>query len=643
MADDMNSLFEDSEDAMSITSSAPEDPEQHFEIDGGILAERDCEGQTQYLVKWRDYDETYNTWEPPESFDQEITLKEWRAKKMRVSRGLDAAFDFSAFEERVEEILNAKEQRKQRRRAKRARLHSAVITSSSSDKSDIESDAAPEIPPLPEQIPLQSRKKSKVTGSSVISPNEAEQNLEPTKYFTDQERRALVSGLTRVGFEWNEILRLFGPTGSINRDLRLKRSGDLRKETHKIRSELTNLGRDVPIWLQEKSDTVSAQKAAATKDTESNNVASRRIAADSTQTERPSSNENVPEATSSVTRPLIRTGTIYKGTARSLPSPPLESPDSVQNLPRRNSNQSSGLWATMHPSKAAPSSKSQTPKDRQSQKLQPASIERPSRPTMAPIKITNVPKPTATRSGMGVASTSNRRADVNKRFENLSTQNRSNKWMRRERTPDLAKQVFIDLKTGKPPKQTNSTPAIKEPLQRVSETPRSSEVEAEVPHGSIPTANALVDTTEDVIMSDDFTLPFVDGTHTMPQPKPKSPDDSPLFLPENQRSHPSDHDIKQKRTFALREKPSEDSVNKLFGYRVRESHVQGDILIGEPPDGLIPMRLQEFDKNLQRGLLSIKVGHQVHFDLRTRYTAADYKAFLHTVRVQNSAVGQNQY
>ena len=108
-----------SDASVSSNSTAPSEQREQYVIDGGILAERMIDGETQYLVKWEGYDEHRNSWEPEQNFQNRETFEEWREKKTRIARGLEKPFSIVAFEERVQKIMERTAARKQRRRLKR--------------------------------------------------------------------------------------------------------------------------------------------------------------------------------------------------------------------------------------------------------------------------------------------------------------------------------------------------------------------------------------------------------------------------------------------------------------------------------------------------------------------------------------------
>jgi len=60
-------------------SSSRDDSENVFDIED-VLEERTQDGRKQYLIKWLDYDPSFNTWEPFENLSTK-SLQLWENKK----------------------------------------------------------------------------------------------------------------------------------------------------------------------------------------------------------------------------------------------------------------------------------------------------------------------------------------------------------------------------------------------------------------------------------------------------------------------------------------------------------------------------------------------------------------------------------
>lgn len=118
-AETMN--VDDDIDNISLASTAESDQQEEYEVET-ILTELEFDDGVKYLVKWENYPIERSTWEPRESFCDEQTLIDWRRKKQAIAEGKLEEFDLAAWEDRVEALEIAREERKRRRREKRKRL-----------------------------------------------------------------------------------------------------------------------------------------------------------------------------------------------------------------------------------------------------------------------------------------------------------------------------------------------------------------------------------------------------------------------------------------------------------------------------------------------------------------------------------------
>ena len=228
------------DDSISLTSTAPSEPKEEYPIEG-ILAERVINGTARYLVKWEGYTDERCTWEPKSSFQDDQTFHDWQNKKMRISRGLDLAYDVSALETRVENWIEMTEKRKARRRAKRIRLGLPVDSESEGENSDVNAAKALEEDSSDPDQPLKKRR-----GSS-----KSDLRTKQRRRWTPKEEAALKSGLELVkGPFWNEILRFFGPAGTKSQDLKDRDALDLEAKTLQLRIDYLKSGRGVPQYLQ---------------------------------------------------------------------------------------------------------------------------------------------------------------------------------------------------------------------------------------------------------------------------------------------------------------------------------------------------------------------------------------------------------
>ncbi len=246
------------DDSISLTSTAPSEPKDEYLIEG-ILAEREEDGTTRYLVKWEGYPDERCTWEPASSFQDEQTFHDWQNRKMRTNRGLETPYNVSALEMRVEDWLEASEKRKARRRAKKIRLGLPLDPGIEEGNSDHTSSEALEEDHSESDRPSKKRRGSSppaaraksrpdkgVTGSS-----KSNSRLDPSPQWTPKEEAALKHGLELLkGPYWEEILGFFGPTGTISQDLRDRDALDVEAKTLKLKIDYVKSGRDVPQYLQ---------------------------------------------------------------------------------------------------------------------------------------------------------------------------------------------------------------------------------------------------------------------------------------------------------------------------------------------------------------------------------------------------------
>lgn len=129
--DDPESDVEASSDGMSGDEWPVED----------VLARSDSfeDGITRWLVKWENFDEHENTWEPRENLGEDC-WNQWLEKNKRISRGEEKPFDLAAFWKRKEKYdadkarQEAIEERNERQRQERILQQELEDDSSSSDE-----------------------------------------------------------------------------------------------------------------------------------------------------------------------------------------------------------------------------------------------------------------------------------------------------------------------------------------------------------------------------------------------------------------------------------------------------------------------------------------------------------------------------
>lgn len=126
-----------SDDDISITSTAPSEPQEEYDLEC-ILGQKKVDGEDMYLVKWTGYPLERCTWEPESVFCNPQTLQDWARKQKAVARGEEKAFDVDALERKIKAFEEATIKRRERRRKKRERL--GYPTKPASDEDDSTSD-----------------------------------------------------------------------------------------------------------------------------------------------------------------------------------------------------------------------------------------------------------------------------------------------------------------------------------------------------------------------------------------------------------------------------------------------------------------------------------------------------------------------
>jgi hypothetical protein len=141
------------DDAISITSSHSDQysSDQEFLVER-ILAEKKGEdGKMYFLIFWANYPEEKSTWEPRKNIQDPEILQTWKERKDQEAKGIKTSFNLAKFNARLQELAQAKEDRRRRRKIKRRRLGIPVSpdpdTRRRADDSDstkaMESDGAP--------------------------------------------------------------------------------------------------------------------------------------------------------------------------------------------------------------------------------------------------------------------------------------------------------------------------------------------------------------------------------------------------------------------------------------------------------------------------------------------------------------------
>lgn len=169
------------EDDISLTSTAESVFQDEYEVET-IHAQDIINGQKLYLVKWKGYEDLRCTWEPRDSFNTREILQEWKNKKRQIKRGTRQPFDVEAWQAEMEAFENARQDRKRRRRAKRARLgllesddhdqEATAVPTVAAPIADVEMTVPPAAPldtPSDDEMPLIHRKGVEQTDSPSIA------------------------------------------------------------------------------------------------------------------------------------------------------------------------------------------------------------------------------------------------------------------------------------------------------------------------------------------------------------------------------------------------------------------------------------------------------------------------------------------
>lgn len=245
----MNQMFDENadltdDDSISITSTAPSEPREEYAVDT-VLAARETDGVTQYLVKWEGYPEERCTWEPATSFQSLDTLSDWDEKKLRIEQGLEVACDVDDLLKRIDIWIKSSQDRKSRRRAKRIRLGLPVASDDTDDEASFNSQGSShDEDPEDLRVSAQNDDKNRQVETSAPAENRRQQ-------WSPEEEQALVDGLELAnGPHYDQILSHFGSTGIINQSLKNRTTRDLQIKAQDLRDEYEENDMPIPHYLQ---------------------------------------------------------------------------------------------------------------------------------------------------------------------------------------------------------------------------------------------------------------------------------------------------------------------------------------------------------------------------------------------------------
>lgn len=239
------------DDSISLTSTAPSEPQEEYAVET-VLAERETDGVTQYLVKWEGYPEERCTWEPATSFQSLDTLSDWDKKKLRIEQGLEAPCDVDNLLKRIDAWIKSSEDRKSRRRAKKIRLGLPVASDETDDEASFNSQGSSHDED-PEDLRVSTQNDDKNRQVETFAPAENRR-----QQWSLEEEEALVRGLELAnGPHYDQILSHFGSTGTTNQSLKHRTTRDLQLKAQDLRDEYGENDIPVPHYLQsvgERSD-----------------------------------------------------------------------------------------------------------------------------------------------------------------------------------------------------------------------------------------------------------------------------------------------------------------------------------------------------------------------------------------------------
>jgi chromo domain-containing protein 1 len=115
-----SAIIADDDDAVSVTSTIPDDTDAEWTV-SDVLAEKEFEGQLQYLVKWQGRPLSEADWIAKDDLIEDAVTA-WEAQKAENSGGSCSAFNLNEWKSAVEAYLRGKFTRREARNRKRRRL-----------------------------------------------------------------------------------------------------------------------------------------------------------------------------------------------------------------------------------------------------------------------------------------------------------------------------------------------------------------------------------------------------------------------------------------------------------------------------------------------------------------------------------------
>ena len=185
-------------DAISITSSQSEQysSDQEFLVERILAEKKRADGKIYFLVFWANYPEEKSTWEPKKNIQDPEMLQVWKERKDQESRGLKPTFNIARFDARLQELAEAKADRRRRRKIKRKRLGIPVSPelearrhNDGSDSTEaVESDGPPDDDPGIKKKSKPPQRGKKPSRLPPVQADSSDNEASPTRIRTSIQR-----------------------------------------------------------------------------------------------------------------------------------------------------------------------------------------------------------------------------------------------------------------------------------------------------------------------------------------------------------------------------------------------------------------------------------------------------------------------
>lgn len=608
------------DDSISLNSTVQSEPREEYPLER-VLAERQKDGNKEYLVKWKNYPDERCTWEAEDNFNNDNTIPEWKRQKMLIDRGNEEPYNVEALESKVKRWIEETDRRKSRRRAKRLKAGLPVVFPapdgiSEPEKRKVETSSDTEgddYMPLnsPAQIDRKPRRLKKRDFSSDID--------------TDGEDGDTL--LAHVSESWST------KGASKTRSSVAKRAGE---SGHPVRPVTGTLDNDGDTSMAEDSsstdDSLMAdlRKKATSKSVPKPTRPQREVVSALVEKPKPKALARRMNAVSS----LVKTLPVPKPSAQTLPENAKRISREVLK-PKATLMGSKGRGPARFASKSAPSAK------------------RP--PVTGAAVLSNWASSLKPRKYYSGAS-ANGNVKV-KPAENLSTRRRYEKAGRNEPAPDIEQLTFVNLKDGRPIENPSRKPSL-----GISQTPKGSFQhlhEDSVPSHIDSATAQMISFTEVPQVDTELPKTWDESPRNLYTDKvgdsaklsnnwPSTPARFDDYRGKVSRVQPSDpaeqsrgwHPVHQymPQAMALHQVVGDAGLKKLdrlpqYGGIEDVSDVFGSIVVGTNYEFVADVRFRGLPSIVKKLLLTVKVPpKQVHMWFKHICTAADYRSYFHDVR-----------